>query len=123
MKAILIADDEEVIREPLKTVLERADYDVSEAADGNEVMNILNNKHIDLLVTDLAMPEKDGFETLMDIRQKYPDLNVVVMTGVIDIDQSSFAAWIDQYHIKHVLEKPFKLKHFLKVVKKALHNK
>ena len=121
MANILIADDEEIIRIPLKIALERKGHLVSEASDGNEVMDVLSSEQIDLLILDLVMPEKGGLEVLMDIGQKYPDLKVIVMTGQIDTTQQPFANLVDQFKIKYVLNKPFDMKQLFRVVKKVLH--
>lgn len=122
MGEILIADDEEIVRTPLRMVLEKAKYSVTEATNGVEVIDILNSKHIDLLVLDMAMPEKSGMETLMDIQKEHANLKIVVMTGAIDTHQKAFSSFVKQFHVKDVLEKPFDLKLFLAVVKKALRN-
>jgi two-component system chemotaxis response regulator CheY len=120
MANILIADDEELIRLPLKRALEKKDHTVSEASNGNEVIDVLSRKQIDLLILDLVMPEKGGLEALMEIRQKYPDLKVIVITGAIDTKQIAFADLVDQFKIKFVLEKPFDIKQLFRVVRKVL---
>ena len=122
MEEILIADDEKIVRTPLRMALEKANYSVTEATNGVEILDILNSKHIDLLILDMAMPEKSGMETLMDIQKGHANLKIVVMTGAIDIHQKTFSRFVKQYHIKDVLEKPFDLELFLAVVKKALRN-
>jgi DNA-binding NtrC family response regulator len=117
---ILIADDEEMIRYPLRIALEKKDHSVSEASNGNEVMSVLSEKQIDLLILDLMMPEKDGLEALMDIQQKYPDLKVIVMTGAVDTTQPTFANLVDEFKIKYIMNKPFDAKQLFRAVRNVL---
>ncbi len=120
MKEILIADDEEIVRTPLRMALERAHYHVSEAVNGLEVMDILKSQHIDLLILDIAMPEKSGVETLIDMQKEYAYQKVILMTGAVDTHQRPFVLLSKHYHAIDVLEKPFDLQSFLKAVEKAL---
>lgn len=68
MKTILVAEDHDVNRELVKEILESAGYAVMEAADGEEVLSLLENKRPDLILIDLQMPKLDGAGTLKKIR-------------------------------------------------------
>lgn len=70
MDKILIADDEAEIRSLLKLYLENEGYSVTEAADGKQALEILNNEDISLCLLDIMMPEIDGFHVLKEMRQK-----------------------------------------------------
>ena len=69
---ILIIDDEIQIREVLRTVLERVGYTVSEAENGVQGLEVYGQGGIDLVVTDIIMPQKGGIDTIMDLRRDFP---------------------------------------------------
>jgi len=84
-KKILIADDEQDAVEFVKTVAEEAgDFEIFEANDGNQAVELAKKEHPDLIILDVHMPKKDGFNAFCDIR-KVPELQdtpVVMLTGV-----------------------------------------
>ena len=81
MKKILVIDDEEDIRIVLQQVLELEGYEVAVAADGREGLAILDQDGADLVITDVIMPGMDGVETLEHIREKWPGMPVIVISG------------------------------------------
>src|ERR1051325_558414 len=78
---ILVVDDEEPVRETLAEMLIAVDHKVELAESGQEAMAKLNRSHFDLVFTDLAMPEMDGWETARAIRNKFPEIRIVMVTG------------------------------------------
>lgn len=73
---ILVADDEKEIRELLRLYLENSAYKVIEAEDGQQALDILKNKHIDLCILDIMMPKIDGYRVLQELRK---ESNIPVM--------------------------------------------
>jgi DNA-binding response OmpR family regulator len=69
MATILVIDDDFYVREMLKTVLEDSGYDVLEAADGNIGVKLFSENKVDLIITDIIMPEKEGLETIQEVRK------------------------------------------------------
>ena len=82
MLKILIADDHAIVREGLKQILaEPADMVVAgEATNGQEVLELVREKDFDLVLLDLAMPEKDGLDTLKELKLEKPNLPVLVLS-------------------------------------------
>ena len=78
---ILIVDDEEMIRDLLREVLEKADYEVTEAADGLEALEAHKSQPADLIVTDIMMPEKDGFAMIKELKAVDRNVKIVALTG------------------------------------------
>jgi DNA-binding response OmpR family regulator len=78
---ILIMDDEEEIRSIIKRALTMAGHDVVEAEDGAVGTRLFEASHFDLVVTDLLMPEKEGIETILELRENHPDLRILVVSG------------------------------------------
>ncbi len=81
MKRILVVDDEENIREGIKTVLEMEGYEVDTASDGNEAINKINTSVFDLVILDLKMPNLDGYEFLNIVSKTDPYLPIIILTG------------------------------------------
>jgi len=80
-KRILLAEDDDDVRLSLRLTLEAAGYQVAEAPDGESALAQLAANGVDLLVTDLWMPNVDGVELLKRIRTANPTLRVVVISG------------------------------------------
>jgi CheY-like chemotaxis protein len=81
-KKVLVADDEEVIRKLLRIHLVKWGYDVIEAVDGEEALEQLEKEDFDLLICDIMMPNKDGWEVLKEVKTnpKTKDIIVIVLT-------------------------------------------
>jgi CheY-like chemotaxis protein len=79
-RVILVVDDEPAARELIRTTLEGAGYDVLEACDGREAEAVLAGSHVDLMITDIVMPEQDGLETIKAVRKSYPLLKIIAMS-------------------------------------------
>ena len=81
MAKLLVIDDEVDIRSVLKTILERAGYEVDVAADASEGMDLLRANRPDLVITDIIMPGKDGVQIVYDIRMEFPNTRIIVISG------------------------------------------
>jgi YesN/AraC family two-component response regulator len=82
MANILIIDDDKVIHCFLKESLMREGFNVLTAIDGKKGMNLFNDNQVDLVITDIVMPEKDGFETILEMKRICPDIKIIAMSGV-----------------------------------------
>jgi CheY-like chemotaxis protein len=82
-KKVLVVDDEEVIRQFLRTLLLKWGYEVEEAADGVEALEQLAKDNYDLLICDILMPNKNGWEVLKEMKSnpKTKEIPVIVLTG------------------------------------------
>jgi len=78
---ILVVDDQESMRVLLQDLLEAVGYDVTLAEGGREALEILAEKSFDLVLSDLNMPGMDGTALLGEIKNRYPELPVVIITG------------------------------------------
>jgi len=82
-KKILVVDDEEIVRKGLKIHLTKSGYNVEEAADGEEAIEWMKKNNFDLLICDIMMPKKDGWEVLKFVRSqtRTEDLPVIFLTA------------------------------------------
>ncbi len=78
---ILVIDDEDMIREIVQTILRESGHEVLTATNGSEGLKILETEKVDLVITDILMPEKEGVETIFDIRFQYPHVRIIAMSG------------------------------------------
>jgi CheY-like chemotaxis protein len=81
MAKILLVDDEEQLRSMLKLVLEEGGHSVREAADGKEALERFGSYAADVVITDIVMPNKEGIETIMELRRSCRDLKIIAMSG------------------------------------------
>src|SRR5512135_3222545 len=84
--SILIIDDEEIIRESCRRVLEPEGYAVKTADSGGRGLKALAAGDVDLVLTDLKMPDMDGIEVLVKIKENWPDVEVIIITGYQTVD-------------------------------------
>ena len=79
--SILVADDDADMRGWLRDALETDGYDVVEAANGKMAVELLRRERVDLVITDLAMPEQEGIETIRLLKEEYPKLKIIAISG------------------------------------------
>ena len=120
-KQILISDDSASIRALVSSSLEKAGYEVIITSDGQEAIDKLDGRSIDLVITDLNMPKADGLEVVKGVRSNgsYKFTPVLILTTETQLAQkekakkSGATGW---------LEKPFDEKKLLYVINKVLRN-
>ncbi len=84
--SILILDDEKVFRDEIREFLENESFTVSAADRPSEAFRILEKQHVDVLILDLRLPEMDGFAVLEKVKQLYPHIEVIMITGHGDME-------------------------------------
>jgi len=114
---ILIIEDKESMLDMLKQTLEAEGYQVVTARDGAEGIRKLSDERIGLVLTDLKLPKKDGFDVLKAVKQDNPLLPVIVMTAFGTIETAVKAVKQGAYDF---LTKPFDTDHLLVLIKRAL---
>jgi len=79
---VLVADDHEIVRQGLKTIIsEHSDLSIAgEAENGNQVLKILKKTKVDVVLLDFDMPEKNGLDTLIELKALYPKLPVMILS-------------------------------------------
>jgi len=114
---ILIVDDEAIALQGLMRVLEKEGYDVIGTQSGSEALELLKNERLSLILTDLKMNTVDGMEILRQVKEFYPNIEVVMITGYATVESAVNAMKEGAYHY---IAKPFKVDEVKKVVKEAL---
>lgn len=116
-RTILVVDDEPIARDNLAHIIAKDGHTVRVAADGQGAIDILNKEEIDLVLTDLCMPGKDGMAVLEEAKRLWPAIEVVVITGHASVDTAVEAMRKGAYHY---VAKPFKINELRAIVDKAL---
>jgi putative nucleotidyltransferase with HDIG domain len=118
---ILVVDDEETIREIVSSMLNGAHFQTRQAANGVEALALLESgEEYDLVLSDLMMPEMDGTTLLEKAKERYPDLPIIMVTAVHDIQAALMALRNGAYDY---LLKPFEREQLLATVKRALEKR
>jgi CheY-like chemotaxis protein len=120
MAKILVIDDEPSILLMIKKMLEKAGHVVDMALNGKEGMQIFENNKADLLITDIIMPEKEGLETIVEMKKKYPDLKIIAISGGGRISADGYLPGAKLLGANMVFQKPLVQKEFLEAVASLL---
>ena len=113
---ILIVDDDEGIRESLGLILSDF-YDLIKTNDGVQALEVLkNNKNVFLVMLDIKLPKLDGFEILKQIKENYPDIKIILVTGYKSADTISKATELEA---DGYITKPFIPEDVLDAVKRS----
>jgi DNA-binding NtrC family response regulator len=113
---VLIADDDVRVRETLNDVLLRAGHEVFAESTGRGALARLARESVDLIITDVYMPEMDGVELLLALRQTHAALPVVVISGGGNRGAVETLDALEMLGATHVLRKPFDFDHLLVLV-------
>jgi len=116
MAQILIIDDDYSVRRALRTVLEKEGHDVVEAINGEEGARLFTKFPIDLVITDILMPEKDGVEVLLELRADHPNIKAIVISG----EGQEFLPAAEEFGALRTLSKPFRPSKLITVVREVL---
>lgn len=114
---ILVVDNENSIRQSITKVLERAEYVVLQAENGQKASRIISETPVSLIISDLSMPGIDGMSLLKITKEQFPDIEFIMITGHGTIERAVEAIKSGAYDF---ITKPFKRVNLLHVVEKAL---
>jgi CheY-like chemotaxis protein len=123
MESILIIDDEAQIRSMIRLVLERAGYSVMEAADGVEGIRRFRETPVNLIITDLIMPNKDGIGMIIELKKEFPDIKIIAMSGGGLNRPEGYLRGAQKLGAACTLSKPINRQELLRSVKDTLESK
>lgn len=107
MARILVVDDDDLVRMTIRTTLARGGHEVTEARNGLDAIESLQRAAVDLVVSDILMPEVDGIGLLLKLRKQYPLLRVIVISGGGRTQDADFLRMAKTLGADTVLAKPF----------------
>jgi CheY-like chemotaxis protein len=127
MARILVIDDNDLVRDYLKRALEEAGYDVVVAGDGEQGIRRFRERPVDLVICDVLMPNKDGLETVREIRSVTDRLPIITMNGgpvvdqtVLDQGEIDYLRLALAFGATHAIAKPFRPAELIALVRTCL---
>lgn len=104
MFKILVVEDNKNMRKLMTTYLKRNNYETLEAEDGEEALEIMDNNHVDLIISDIMMPNMDGYELTKELRNANYMIPILFVTAkdTIDDKREGFLLGVDDYMVKPV---------------------
>lgn len=120
MARILVIDDDGQVRGAIRRILERAGHTVLDAADGEAGIRVYRERPTDLIITDIFMPERDGIETIQQLRREFPGVKIIAISGgdrtrTVDLRKDA-----ELLGASRTLRKPFELTELLEAVSELL---
>ena len=117
---ILVADDEELMRESVQELLSLYDLSCIPAQDGQQALDIMASTPVDILLLDLVMPNIDGFQVMKEVKVKYPDTDIIVTSGEATFKNATLAM---RHGVKDFLHKPYIPSELIKVLNNLIEKR
>ena len=118
IKRILVVDDEENTRIGLSKLLSQEGFEVESAANGNDALDLLAQHKINLVISDINMPDMNGLAFLRELSRKFPSTNVIMITAYGGVESYLEAMNLGAYEYLH---KPVRLDELRSVMKKIFN--
>lgn len=120
MRHILVIDDDPALRGVMRKILERGGHAVQEAENGLAGLRMVEADPPVLVVTDLLMPEKEGIETIVELRERFPEIRVIAISGAGGVEAQGPLVDAELFGADATLPKPFEIEAFLETVERVL---
>ena len=104
---VLLIEDDDAVRKVVRMMLERDGHDVTEAGNGRLGLEQLKASAFDLVITDIIMPDMEGVETVMAVRQQYPAVKIIAMSGGDRTGNMDSLSAAEKLGASATLRKPF----------------
>jgi CheY-like chemotaxis protein len=122
MATILLVEDDDQYRAMLNEVLRLAGHEVFLARNGNEALRLYQAQPADVVLTDLIMPEKEGLETIRELRALNPAVKIIAMSGGGRINSKDYLLMAQRFKAQRVLAKPFLQQTLLTMIRELLED-
>lgn len=120
MAGILLVEDDYDLRSMLKSSLEKGKNLIIEASNGREALNKFKSSLIDLVITDLVMPEQDGIGLIMELKKIKPDIKIIAISGGGKAGPSNYLSIAETLGANAIFSKPFSVIAFQEKVDQIL---
>src|SRR5512138_469221 len=118
MKTILIIDDQQAVRALLRSVLEDAGYQVTEAANGRQGLELYRRRPTDLVITDIVMLELNGLDLMLELIREFINVKVIAITGIVG--EENLLSKAKLLGARWTFQKPFSIPELLHAVRYEL---
>ena len=122
MARILVIDDDPQVRDMLRQFLEWAGYEVRVAPEGSAGLKLHRAQPVDLIITDIVMPGKEGLETILEFRGQFPTVRIIAISGGGKLGPHDYLNTARVIGAQRTFAKPFDLRELLAAVREILPN-
>jgi len=119
-KTILVIEDEILLRSLMRKGLEKKGFNVLEAVNGCDGVDIFEKEKPSLVVTDMLMPDKEGMQTIQELRQIDPNVKIVAMSGGGSTKNMAFLEMAERVGASATIAKPFKPQDLFNIIEGLL---
>lgn len=123
MAKILLVEDDDLVRDMLTQVLQRASHEVMCATNGEEAMEHLKEIKPDIMVTDIIMPKKSGITLISEVRNRHPNMEIIAISGGGRLDPTGYLDLSETLGASVSFEKPIDNNALLMAIDLLLHGK
>ena len=116
----MIVDDDPMIREMLTQAFKNENYDVIDAPDGKTALNKFSTENVDVVITDIIMPDMEGIETIRELRKIKPDAKIIAFSGGGSISPEGYLKIASSMGAQYTFQKPISIKELSEAVKDLL---
>ncbi len=121
MARILVIEDDEAYQRMIQVLLEREGHQVTTASDGKEGIRLFKENPVELIITDIYMPEKDGLETITELKPEFPEVKIIAVSGGGSRGwKDSTLVMAEDLGADAVLSKPFEKAELFKTIEELL---
>ena len=120
MPHVLIIDDDVQILNMLRQIFEREGFAVRTATNGKKGIELQNEMPSDLVVTDIIMPDKEGVETIKELKQRFKDIKIIAISGGGRVGAVDYLILAEMLGAQRTFTKPIKRKELLKAANELL---
>lgn len=123
MAKILLVEDDDLVRDMLAQMLQRAAHQVESATNGEEASEILKSSQPDIMVTDIIMPKKSGITLISEVKDKHPNMEIIAISGGGRLDPTGYLDLSESLGATVSFEKPVDKSALLMAIDLLLHGK
>ena len=123
MAKILLVEDDDLVRDMLVQVLQRAHHEVKSATNGEEASEVLKTMEPDIMVTDIIMPKKSGITLISEVKNKHPNMEIIAISGGGRLDPTGYLDLSEALGATVSFEKPIDKSALLMAIDLLLHGK
>jgi two-component system response regulator (stage 0 sporulation protein F) len=120
MASILLIDDDEALRNVTAEILMQAGYTVDDAPDGRSGLELFRTGRHDVVITDIAMPDMDGLELIMNLSRSTPKPRIIAISGDSQFSESVYLPTARQFGVQSTIGKPIRAEVLLKTVAEVI---
>jgi len=123
MAKILLVEDDDLVRDMLTQILQRANHQVIATNNGEEAAKYLQNEEPDIMVTDIIMPKKSGITLISEVRNRHPNMEIIAISGGGRLDPTGYLDLSETLGASVSFEKPIDNTALLMAIDLLLHGK